>query len=498
MSVATQKGAVTPAKKDKMADPKTYIHIVIGLILMFGGQHLPPIEPITEVGMQVLFIFIGVIYLWSTVEMLWSSLLAMLALGMSDYEAMNAVLKSHFGDSVVLLVFFSMIFFGAIADSGVVKYVSRWFITRKINNGRPLVFSFIFVFSVYVVSTLTNCFTALLLAWPIIYTMIDDIGYTNKDHYAKFLVYGTFIGSILGQPAIPFRGTKLAMITAFQKASGMNINFAQYILFNIIMAVLIVGGLTMLMKFVYRCDASKMKNLDVSIFDKEPLPPMTKTQKFLFYSMFLYIISLLLPSVLSPTLPGVSFLAKMGSTGLTIAWVILCCVLRLDGKQVINFKAVAGKHVNWGMVFLVMVAIVMSGALTSDATGIKPAIMNVLNPLLAGKSTFAVAAILMIFSFLITNVANNAVCGIIILPVFGTFAAQSGLPAEIVVPITVCAMLCLFLAFLTPAASPYAAMLYGNKEWFTPGEILKFGLPFAVMIVVLYVFIGFPIAQVVF
>ena len=68
MSVATPKGGLSPVKKDKMADPKTYIHIAIGLILMFGGQFLPPIEPITEVGMQVLFIFIGVIYLWSTVE----------------------------------------------------------------------------------------------------------------------------------------------------------------------------------------------------------------------------------------------------------------------------------------------------------------------------------------------------------------------------------------------------------------------------------------------
>jgi sodium-dependent dicarboxylate transporter 2/3/5 len=226
MSVATPKGGLSPVKKDKMADPKTYIHIAIGLILMFGGQFLPPIEPITEVGMQVLFIFIGVIYLWSTVESMWSSLLAVIALGMSDYANMTAVFKDAFGNSTVLLVFFSMVFFGAILEAGVAEYISRWFLTRKINTGRPYVFSYIYIFGVYVVSALTNCFTALMISWPIAYTIIKDLGYTAKDRYAKFLVFGTFVSSILGQPAIPFRGTKLMMIEAFNKASGQTIGYS--------------------------------------------------------------------------------------------------------------------------------------------------------------------------------------------------------------------------------------------------------------------------------
>jgi sodium-dependent dicarboxylate transporter 2/3/5 len=56
-------------------------------------------------------------------------------------------------------------------------------------------------------------------------------------------------------------------------------------------------------------------------------------------------------------------------------------------------------------------------------------------------------------------------------------------------------MLLIYLAFLTPAASPYAAMLYANKEWLSPGDILKHGVPLAITIVLLYATIGFQIAK---
>ena len=54
-------------------DMKTYIHSIIGIIIMFGFGYLPAPEPITPMGMQVLGIFIGLIYLWCLVDLLWPS-----------------------------------------------------------------------------------------------------------------------------------------------------------------------------------------------------------------------------------------------------------------------------------------------------------------------------------------------------------------------------------------------------------------------------------------
>lgn len=397
--------------EQKSPKKSTYIHIIIGIILMFSGWWIPPFATVTEVGMKILFIFIGVIYLWSTVETTWSSLLALIAIGLSGYsKGIGATIQSGFGNTTVVLVLFSMILFGGVIESGVSKYIARWFLTRKISNGRPYVFCFIFTFGIFVVSALTNTFSALMLSWPLAYAILEELNYTNKDSFSKYFVFSAFIGSILGQITIPFRGSKLGLIQAFEVAYGGSLNFMMFILLDVIMVAILILGLQLLCKFVYRCDVSRMKTFTVDYFKKDPLSPMTATQKFYLALCFLYILNILVPTVLDPKLAIVAFLNKFGTYGITIVWVIFCCILRLDGKPVLNFKAVAAKHINWGVLMLVIIAIMMSNALTDEVTGIKPLIMNTVGPILSGHGQLGAACILIVFSFLITNFANNFVC----------------------------------------------------------------------------------------
>lgn len=61
---------VTQSKKKKNL---FYWHIAITAVIIFGFGFLPPIEPITPLGMRVVGIFIGAVYGWTTVNMLWPS-----------------------------------------------------------------------------------------------------------------------------------------------------------------------------------------------------------------------------------------------------------------------------------------------------------------------------------------------------------------------------------------------------------------------------------------
>ena len=61
------------------------INSIIGIALMFGIPLIPPIEPLTKIGMQLGGIFIGLVYLWSTVDLLWPCLLGIIALAFKDY-----------------------------------------------------------------------------------------------------------------------------------------------------------------------------------------------------------------------------------------------------------------------------------------------------------------------------------------------------------------------------------------------------------------------------
>ncbi|RYD05811.1 hypothetical protein N752_07925 [Desulforamulus aquiferis] len=125
--------------------------------------------------------FIGLIYLWSFVSILWPSLLGIVALSITEYASLKEVLMSSFGDTVPVLVLFAMILFGAIQHAGVTQYISRWFLTRKMINGRPVIFSFIFIYTAYVLAALSaNILPALLLMWSILYNVLKDVGYKKE------------------------------------------------------------------------------------------------------------------------------------------------------------------------------------------------------------------------------------------------------------------------------------------------------------------------------
>lgn len=54
-----------------------------------------------------------------------------------------------------------------------------------------------------------------------------------------------------------------------------------FILLDVIMVAILILGLQLLCKFVYRCDVSRMKTFTSRLFQKGScLSPMTATQKF--------------------------------------------------------------------------------------------------------------------------------------------------------------------------------------------------------------------------
>ena len=477
-----------------------YIHSLIGIVLMFIGFFIPPFATLTDVGVRVLFIFIGQVYLWSTVGSIWPSLLGLVFLGMSGfYTSMSAALQNGFGNNTVILILFSMILFGGLVECGVANYISRFFLTRKICNGRPYLFMFIFMYGIFILSTLTNTFATIVLSWSIVYTILTDLGYSKDDKFSKFFVFASFVAAILGQSSIPFRGSEVALYVAFENTFGVGINNLMYMILAFTMAAFLIAGLCIMCKLVYRCDVSKLKQLDVEEMDKrDPLPPLNNSQKFYFVVCMLFILMLLIPTVLDKSIPVVAFLNSLNNYGITIVFVAVCCILRIDGKPVLNFKAVASKHVDWGVILLVAVALMLSSALTSDATGIKPIIIGILNPLLGERSIWATGCILVIFSFVLTNFANNFVCGSVMMPIWGAFALEMGISSAAAPAIASITILCLYLAFVTPAASPLAAMLYGNREWLTPGDVLKMAIPFSLYVLFIYCTVGYLLANLLF
>lgn len=473
-----------------------YIHSAIGIALMFAFGWLEPFEPVTPVGMKVLGVFIGVIYLWSFVGILWPSLLGMIALGLSGYATMPNVLLKSFGDTVPVLVLFAMVLFGAIQHYGITKYISRWFLTRKVINGRPVIFSFVFMYCTYVLAALSaNILPALLLMWSILYSVLESVGYKKGDKYTTIMVIGTMFAAISGQAAKPFTGSALAIVASFEKASKMTLDYLPYMIFGVIMSSLAIILYTLMMKYIFRPDMSRIANISTEQFKEEKMPEMDLHQKILFACLFGYLILILIPSVLPKTIGFVALINKIGPWGVILAFIVGLSLFKIDNKPIIDFKEIAGRYIIWDVYFLIAMAMVISGALTEDVTGIKPFLTEVLNPLLGGRSPAVFISILLIFAILITNVANNAVMGVLLMPIVYAFSLQNGSN-----PVAIATLLtfALHIAILTPAASPYAAILFGNKDWVDSKEVFKYGAIILVAMLTLYLTVGMPVANMVF
>ena len=468
-----------------------YLASAIGILIIFGFGSLPPLEPITPMGMKVLGIFLGMIFLWSFVSILWPSLLGIVALIICGYAPLPKVLHMSFGDTVPTLVLFAMVLFGAIQHAGVTRYISRWFLTRKIINGKPVMFSFVFIYSTYVLSALSaNILPALLFMWAILYSVLEDVGYKKGDKYTAIMVIGTMFGAISGQAAKPFTGSALMIVGAYEKVAGANLDYLKYMLFGFILCSIGIVLYALIIKFVFKPDMSKIKDISIERFNRDKLPPMNTTQKIMMVALFGYLIMVLLPSILPKSIVGIALLSKIGPLGVVILFVVGLSLCRVDQKPIFAFKEVAGKYVIWDVYFLVCMAMAVSSAMTDNSTGITEFLSQNLNPLLGGHSFFLFASILVIFSCSITQFANNGVMGVLLMPVVKIFSEQAGGSFEATATLMIFA---LHIAILTPAASPYAAVLYGNKEWISQDEVFKYGLAIFGLAIVLYTLIGVPV-----
>ncbi len=469
-----------------------YIHSIIGILIMFGFGMLEPFDPITPIGMHVLGIFIGLIYLWSFVSILWPSLLGMVALGLSGYASIREVLLLSFGDTITVMVLFAMILFGAIQHVGVTQYISRWFLTRKIINGRPIVFSFIFIYAAYALSAASEVLPALLLMWSILFSVLKDVGYKKGDKYSAIMVLGTFFGAISGQAAKPFIGSALMIVGSFERVAGTGIDYLSYMLFGFIMSSLGIIMYALLIKYIFRPDMSKIANISTEQFEKEKLPPMNLQQKILFGCLFGYIGLILLPSVLPDSIAVIALLNKLGPWGIVICFIVALCLFKIDNKPIINVRDVIARYVNWDVYFLVAMAMVISGALTTEGTGIGEFFILTLNPILGGHSPIVFATIFIVFSMIITNIANNGVMGVLLMPIMYSFALENGTNPSAMATLMVFA---LHYAMLTPAASPFAAMLIGNKDWIEMNDVLKYGGTIFVCVIILFLVVGLPLSN---
>lgn len=476
------------------------VHLVIGFGIIALFWLMPPIEPITALGMRCVGAFLGMVYLWSAVDTLWPSMVGLFMLAISGYGGeggFNGVWMQAIGVYTVLLTLFAMVLFGAMDEVGDTKYIAKWFLTRKLFKGRPMVFMAVFYACCFVLSAICSPITSLIILWPIAMSLMESVNITREDRFWKYFFVGMFAVSTLAQPLFPFLGAQLIPYAAFQSMTAamgnpMTIPMGQYMAVDLIMTTLVMALFLITIKFILRVDMSKLKGIDPAVVEKQmPLPKMNFQQKAYLYMIPAYLLMILLPNFFpdNPVSAGLNFIGPMG---ITLVWVMVFLIVRWNGKPLLDFKEVAYRQFNWGIFFMIAAAVFGANSLSDKATGVPDFLIQALTPILGGRSEMVFVAIMFTTALIITNFANNAAMAVILMPVVLNFSDQMGINP---MPVATGVILMVFVAMLTPAASPHAGLMHGMKKIYTTKDIMSVGFPICIATLLLYIFIGYPLCK---
>lgn len=475
---------------------KHYLNFAIGFILMFFFHFLPAPSPITPDGMKVIGIFLGIIYLWSTEDMLWSSILGLIALVCLGVFTGAELTTAAFGQPLLIMMLFILGIIFCMDKSGLFSWIANWMMRLKFVQGRPWVLVSMLFAIVFLVCLVGNGSLIIFLMWSLVYKIGAQVGYGRDNKWMAAMVVGISMTSIVSQHVLPFRPGPLYMLALFQQMTGIEINAALYIVMQASLAIFLVVLYILAMRFVLRLDISALKEIDLVALAGEN-KPMTKTQKFLLFYLVAMVVVLVLPSIVSyfPQNVVTSTIKSLNTVGLSWILFVVLCVIHIDGRPVLIFREIADK-VLWEMLALLACALTIAPALTREGTGIVEALQGSLAPIFEGRGSIFFAVVLCLLALIASNVANNAVITMISVTILVTYMnLDPGINGQAIMVILI---LLINMAILIPAASGYGALMHSQAGNVTKGNLYKYAIVALVCTALVYTVIGLPLGYMLF
>ena len=373
-----------------------YIHSFLILAIMIGVGLIPAVEPVTQFGMQVLGVFLGCIYGWTIGQTIWPSVVALVILGCSGELTVDGVLASAYGNSTLLLVVWSVVFCFVIERCGLLDLIARFILSRKLATRGPWILCAMFYAASAILGALCcNALPPSLILWNIFYSLTEKLGIEKKSPYCAVVIIGVYVMADVGMVIMPYN---LFSVGGFGMMNAIDpdltINYAGYMMLMIILNVVIIPAIVLTLKYIVRVPI-KFKEVD-NLLEAKDLS-LNLRQKIVLISLVFLFIGMLLPNVVSADLFIINLLARIGTNGWFILLSAMLMIIVIGGESIQDIGEAMVKAMPWGVYFLVATALYLSSLVVSESTGLSIVLQNVLAPVLSGKGTFALMALMLLF-----------------------------------------------------------------------------------------------------
>ena len=453
-----------------------YINSVIGVCIMLFFGYLPTFSTVTPMGMKILGIYIGLLYLWSTVDLIWPSLLGLVVTGFSGYNSVSGLLSAGWGDGTNVYIWLICLFAYFITKSGVYNNIVRGIMSLRIAKGRPWMVSFLFFTAAYAVGALVSMTPACLIVWAFFQKFAKEMNYKKGDKYVSFMIVGIALAGLMGFTLFNFR-VPGSILIGYIEAAGGYVSFVGYSVTAFIVGYGALIFYTILGKFVVRPDVERIK----SGYKFEGGEKMSSYQKQLLGITIALIVVFIIQSLFSTSVVG-QFLTTLGTSGIVVVFLLVMgFIKRKDGSFFADLLDGTKNGVPWPVFYLLTIGMPLAFAMTDESLGIQPMLSGAFDKILGGgvSGLFVFVIFITFLSAFSTQFLLNQIPGMVIFPIASAYCATLNVnPGMLACMITICANSSIIL----PSANPIAGVMHGMSDWISPKEIYKYSIPLVISV----------------
>ena len=462
-----------PATEQKKGLRTKDIHFIIGTLIIYGfGYVCPPFGGIQPMGMKMLGVVIGLIYLTCvSCPILQSSLIALLAFPIHGYMDVSTLLTKWTGTTTT----FQLVFAGAVMlglkETGAMNVIAKKLLSAGFLKGKPALLMLMIMVVGFIISTNMGGAPYFLLFFGLIDSIADVAGYDRDDKFIKYALLGMYVAAY-GMFLFPFKGAFAVTVAFFNSTLqpyGYAFNNNLYMLYD---AATFIGFdivYTLALKFIFKPDLAKLAKVDVATVEtfREVPDHFDKHMKVAFWSAIVCIIYAIICGF-GTKWPGFKVWGALTVTFIWVVPLILFSIVRVEGRPVFNIAKLTTDASLWTMIALVG-SMTFLGTICTDQSenmGIRGAIESLFNPIFGDMSIPVLMAVLVVFVVVITQVVHGQVLvmGItaVIVPIIVSRlqAGDAASPTVILATVSQAAQ----VAFLFPSGSVNAAYVLNRPE----------------------------------
>lgn len=473
-----------------------YLHWCICLGLMLFFQYVPTVGSMTQYGMQIFGIFLGLLWGWMFLDFLNPSFAALLIVILFVPDAtFTTMCAQGIGNQNVLMMIVVLALAQYFEDSGLNQYLADWFVSRKINVGRPWIFCGVLIFAAFFFSAFAQIMPAMVLMWSIVYKIAKQVGIPKKDKWITFMVVGITMGASYGCIAAPWQVMGLIFIAAMSDAVGVTVNMGIWCILFLLFTVASILLYLFIGRFLLRVDVSKIRN-EEDLYADLRSEKMNSQQKCAWIIMLIFIVLLMAPNFLPATLPLMAQLNTLTVTGVIILMLLLIHFLRDEnGEERFSVDALMKRSTMWSMIIMCSMCFPLINMMETDEAGVTATAVELIMPVVSNMGFIPMTIFIAMLLGILTQFLHNMVLGLIFIPVFAKIAVSMG---ESPIIITIAISAALMTSMSTPAASSQSALMFGNTVNCAKSDLFKMGFLCAIIGIICVAGVLVPASSMIF